>query len=283
MSYMIARVPASWRTLPRRLRQHEVFVLAAAVAFAAVLSIFPLAITVIAVLGRFVEQAQAQQAVADALRPYLPPQALTSVRDTLDAVAATRGTASVLGIVGLLWSATAVAGTLRHALNRVLNVTRPRGYFRRKLTDLAMVLLGGAFLSLSVAATGALELAGRWAPAAAVAAGILDSPLAAAFSALSPWLFSAAAFLIVYRFLPNTWVSTQALLAGTAVAMVLFEGVKRLFLWYLTSLASYPIVYGPLAGLVVFMVWVYLVGFLVLLGAEVMGLIDRPVEADLRA
>lgn len=278
---MIERARAPLRALAVRMHQHELFVLAAAVAYAGVLSIFPLAITVIAVLGRFVEQARAQQAVADALRPYLPPEALASVRDTLIAVAATRG-AGLIGIVGLLWAATAVAGTLRHALNRVLDVSPRRGYVRRKLTDLTMVLLGGAFLSLSVVATGALALAARWAPAAAGATALLDGPLAAAFSAVSPWLFSAAAFLIVYRFLPNTRVSTQALLAGTAVTMVLFEGVKRLFLWYLTSLASYPVVYGPIAGLVVFMVWVYVVGLLVLLGGEIIALIDWPGEVEIR-
>lgn len=268
------------RRLLVRLRQHELFVLAAALAYAAVLSIFPLAVTVIAVLGRFVEQARAQQGVADALRPYLPPEALASVRDTLIAVAATRATAGLIGIVGLLWAATAVAGMLRHALNRVLDVSPRRGYLRRKLTDLAMVLLGGAFLSLSVVATGALALAARWPPAAAVATALLDGPLAAAFSAVSPWLFSAAAFLIVYRFLPNVRMSNAALLAGTAVAVVLFEGAKRLFVWYLASLATYPVVYGPIAGLVVFMVWVYVVGLLVLLGGEISALIDRPVGAD---
>lgn len=280
---MLERVRAPLHTLSVRLQRHELFVLAAALAYAAVLSIFPLAITVIAILGRFVEHARAQQAVADALRPYLPPQALASISDTLAAVAATRGTAGVIGIVGLLWAATTVAGTLRHGLNRVFDVIRPRSYLRRKLTDLVLVLLGGTSLSLSVAATGVLELAGRWAPAAAAASAVRDSPFAAALSVAGPWLFSAAAFFIVYRFLPNARMSRGALLAGTAVAMVLFEGAKRLFVWYLASLATYPVVYGPIAGLVVFMVWVYLIGWLVLFGGEVIVLIDRPAEVELRA
>lgn len=272
-------LPSPLARLLRRVRRHELFVQAAAVSYAAVLSIFPLAITVIAFLGHFVEPARAQQAVVEALQPYLPPQALTSVRETLESVAATRGTAGLIGSIGLLWAATAVAGTLRHALNRVLEVREPRGYIARKLTELAMVLLVGLFLSLSVTSSVLLEVVGRWSPAAEGASYLRESALAAVFARLAPWLFSTAAFLIVYRFLPNARMTTRSLLTGTAVAVVLFEGAKRLFVWYVGTLATYPVVYGPIAGLVVFMVWVYLVAVLVLMGAEVMALRDRPVEA----
>jgi membrane protein len=275
-----AWLPAPLVTMQRRLREHELFVQAAAVAYAAVLSIFPLAITVIASLGRFVEQARAQQAVVDALRPYLPPEALISVRDTLESVATTRGTAGLIGTLGLLWAATAVAGTLRHALNRVLDVRQPRGYIRRKFTELGMVLLGGVFLSLSITSSIALEIVGRWAPAATAASYLRESPVAAVFSALAPWLFSGMAFFIIYRFLPNARSATRSLLAGTAVAVVLFEGVKLGFFWYLRTLASYPVVYGPIAGVIVFMVWIYLVAVLVLIGAEIMGLLGRPLEVN---
>lgn len=273
-----AWLPAPLGTLLGRLRDHELFVQAAAVSYAAVLSIFPLAITVIAILGRFMEQGRAQQAVVDALRPYLPAEALMSVRETLDAVAATRGAAGLIGTLGLLWAATTVAGTLRHALNRVLEVRQPRGYIRRKVVELAMVLLAGAFLSLSVASSIALEILGRWAPAARATGYVRDSPLAAALSALAPLLFSGGAFYVIYRFLPNARMTRRSLLAGTAVAVLLFEGAKRLFFWYLSTLATYPLVYGPIAGIVVFMVWVYLVAVLTLLGAEAMAMADRPSE-----
>jgi len=62
---------------------------------------------------------------------------------------------------------------------------------------------------------------------------------------------------------------------GTALSVVLFEAVKRVFFWYLQTLGSYPLVYGPLAGLIVFMVWVYVVAALLLLCAEVMALHRR--------
>jgi membrane protein len=63
--------------------------------------------------------------------------------------------------------------------------------------------------------------------------------------------------------------------------MVLFEGLKRAFFWYLRTVASYPLVYGPLAGFIVFMVWVYLVAVIVLFGAEVLAVI-REMDAKER-
>ena len=266
--------------LLRRLQRHELFVLAAAVSYAAVLSLFPLALTVIAVLGRFVEQDVARQAVVEALGPYLPPQALRSVGETLEVVAATRSAAGLIGTLGLLWGATALAGSLRHALNRVLEVRQPRGYLSRKLTELGLVLVGGLFLGLSVVASVALTLVERWAPAARLTAVLQASPLAGLFSTLGPWLFSAAAFFVTYRFLPNVPMRLRSLAAGTALAVALFEAAKRLFVWYLGTLARYPLVYGPIAGVVVFMVWVYVVAVLVLLGAELIGWLERPAEAS---
>jgi uncharacterized BrkB/YihY/UPF0761 family membrane protein len=50
----------------------------------------------------------------------------------------------------------------------------------------------------------------------------------------------------------------------------LFEGIKSASFWYLRTLASYPLVYGPLVGVVVFMVWVCLAALVLLIGAEVM-------------
>jgi len=261
-------VAAVWH----RMGRDDVVILAAATAYAAVLSVFPLLIAVIALLSLFVEQAAAQEAVLRALSPYLPDPSLALVRDTLRSVVQTRGTAGLIGVLGLLWGATAVAGSLREALNRVLRAS-PRAFWRRKLTDLGMVIMGGIFLSLSLVSS-------------ALLAALTVRPLAAAFeraagglahviAVVGPIVFSIAAFFVAYRFLPNVRLQGRSVLVGTAVGVALFEVLKLAFFWYLRTLASYPLVYGPLAGLVVFMIWVYMVAVVVLLGGEVMAVIEE--------
>lgn len=256
--------------------EDDVLIFSGSIAYAAMLSVFPLLLAVIAVLGRFVEQPQAQATAVEALRPYLPGDALALVADTLTAVARTRGTVGLVASVGLLWAATAAAGALRHALNRVYRVVEPRAFWRRKLVELGLVAMGGLFLSLSVLTSAAAQSARALAPLGAVMDRLLRTPAAAAAGALAPWVFSAASFFVVYRFLPNARLSGRTLALGTALAVVLFEAVKRAFFWYLRTLASYPLVYGPLAGLIVFMVWVYLVAVMTLACAEVMILREHP-------
>jgi membrane protein len=223
-----------------------------------------------------VDQPQAQQAALEALRPYLPAEALGLVGATLDGIVRTRGTATTVATIGLLWSATAATGSLRHALNRVLRAPRPRAFWHRKLVELMLVIFGGLFLGLSVIASATLG-AVQNIPGLSAAAEMMQRIRGIRLiGTLGPWIFSALAFLVVYRFLPNVRLSWRSLRLGVLVAMLLFEGMTRAFFWYLRTLGAYPLVYGPLAGLFVFMGWVYLVAVLVLLAAETMVLVEYP-------
>jgi membrane protein len=262
------------RILSRNLADDDIFVQAAAVAYAAVFSVFPLLVIVIALLSLFVDRTQAQEAAVAILQPYLPHEALTLVADTLKAIVRTRGTVGAVASVGLLWSATTVAGSLRHALNRVLRADRSRGFFRQKLVELIIVLLGGGFMSLSVIIPIVAAAIASVPQVAEAEAMVGAAPGVAVVTALGPWLLSALAFFMVYSVLPNVRMAWSSLLVGTTLAVLLFEATRRAFFWYLSTLATYPIVYGPLAGLIVFMAWVYLVAVLVLLSAEIMWLME---------
>ncbi len=270
-------------SIARHTADDGVATLATAIAYAALLSVFPLLILVIALLSIFIAPAAAQETVISALAPYLPADAVTLVHDTLRAVVRTRGTASLIASLVLLWGATSVASTARHALNRVLKVSRPRSFLGRKLVELALVLLGGGFLSLSLIASTALTLVAAVRPLAVATDAVRGGGAAVLLTAVGPWLFSAAAFLTVYRFLPNERVSWRSLLVGTGVAVLLFEGAKGIFFWYLRTLSGYSMVYGPLAGVVVFLVWVYLAAIILLLGGEVIAEMERSRAEATRA
>ncbi len=262
------------RALARLLAEDDLAVYAASIAYAGLLSVFPLLAGVIALLSLAADQLQVQEAVVQALRPYLPPPALEAVRETIAGVVRTRSAAGTLAAAGLLWAATAVASAVRHALNRILRAGRPRTFVHRTLVELAVVGLGGACLGLSVLVPAA-QAALRGLPGLGpVVDAVGRAPLLQTAASVAPWVLAAAAFFVVYRFLPAVRVGRRSLLAGTGVAVGLFELTRRAFFWYLRTLAAYPLVYGPLAGLVVFMVWVYLVALLVLVGAEVIRVLE---------
>lgn len=268
------------RSIGRHMAADGVGTLASSIAYAALLSIFPTLILVIALLSVFVMPAAAQEAVIGALAPYLPASAIDVVRDTLEAVEHTRGAATVIASLVLLLGATTAASSVRHALNRVLQVSRPRSFVRWKLAEFALILVGGIFVSLSVMTSTALTLLAVVRPLEAVGALLRRSGLAELAATVGPWLLSAAAFLIVYRFLPNERVRWRSLLAGTAVAVVLFELTKGVFFWYLRTLTGYSLVYGPLTGVVVLLIWVYLAAMILLVGAEVIAEMERARTVD---
>jgi membrane protein len=74
---------------------------------------------------------------------------------------------------------------------------------------------------------------------------------------------------LAYRLLPARRLPWRALLAGAAVAAALFEAARVLSFRALESFARYQLVYGSLAGVIVFLVWVYVAAVVFLLGAEV--------------
>jgi len=253
----------------------DLFTLAASIAYAAILSLFPLLIGLVVMMSRFVETGHAEQPIMGTLEPYLPPSALALVRRTLEGAVPSRGAAGVVAVVGLFWSATAVVSALRHGLNRVLRARRARPFWHRKLLEMAMVVLGGAFLSISLLASVAAAVARALRAVPAASNPILTGHVSLAVEVIGSWLLSGLAFLIIYRFLPNVRLSSRSLFAGALTAVVLFEVVRSAFFWYLGTLARYPSVYGPLVGVVVFMVWVYLVALVLLVGAETMAQVER--------
>ena len=263
-----ARLRAPLVALYRRLLGADVFMLAASIAYASLLSLFPLLLGLIALLSQFVARGHAQEAIVAALGPYLPPSALAMVRQTLNTLVPARG-AGTLATVGLFWGATAAASAMRHSLNRILRIPSARAFWRRKLVELAMVLSAGGFLSVSLLASSVWTVVSTLPPLAVAAEFLPASALVAAAAAIGPWIFTALAFLILYRFLPNERLPGRSVLAGVLTGVLLFQGVERVFFQYLRVVAAYPPVYGSIAGVVVFMVWVYLVALIVLLGAGV--------------
>jgi len=244
--------------------------LAASIAYAAVMSLFPLFVGLIVLLSRFVERSHAQHAVVTVLIPYVPPAALTMMQNALTAKTPVRGPVGIVATVGLVWGAIALASAIENSLNHVLQVRRTRPFWRRKLVELAMVVLAGGFMSISLLVNAAVAALGLLAPLLVAAHFFRGLNVLVIATTLGSWIFSGLTFLIVYRFLPDVRLPTRTLLIGSLTGLLLFEGLKPAFFWYLRTLASYSLVYGPLVGVVVFMIWIYLAALVLLIGAEIM-------------
>lgn len=267
----------SWLTLlvqrtVRSFLEHGCPNLAAGIAYYVLFSIFPLVLGLTVVLGAIIDAAELQARVVDALQPYWPGST-HFMEEAIREVVEGSGSMGTLAAVGLFGSATAMLSAIRAALNQVWGVTEARPLWRRKARELAAIAVVGVFLLASFLLATGVRIVVAFLPAGAAStlALLTGSPVFLWFTALVSFLVTFAVFILAYRRLPNTLVRWREAATGAFVASLLFEAAGQGFVIYLERFASYNVVYGPLAGVIVFLLWAYIFSLILilLLGAEV--------------
>lgn len=259
----------AWRAA-RNYADHGGAVYAAAMSYYVLFSLFPVLLFAVAVLGLVVRDPALQQRAVSAIVSQFPPE--VNLRHQVEAVVA--GVAgryiTMLGLVGgvaALWTASAVFGTLRRALNRAFDVPTAQTFVRGKVVDLASVLGVVGLVLLSVAATATLALV-RARSATAVTGAWATAGWGAVYF-LVPCGLSFITFVLVYGLVPNRRVRLAQLWVGAVLATIGFEGAKVAFSLYVANFGRYQEVYGALGGAVIFLFFVFLVANIVIFAAEV--------------
>lgn len=241
--------------------------LAAAISYYSLFSLFPLLLGLIAVLGFAVGSATVQGEVTDWVAGFLP-QSGELISANVSRVVKAREEAGVLAVLGFLWSATAVFGTIRKGLNAAWDVERARPLLQQKLLDLAMVGGVGALFVLSTLLTATQRLLRQWQlPLPGIDVLGHESLIAVGGTVLAAAL-TYLVFLLLYKTVPNTDVAWRSAALGATLATILFEVAMTVFVWYAQAFGRYELVYGSLGAAIGLLTWVYLSALILLLGAE---------------
>ncbi len=249
--------------------------LAASIAYYALFATFPLAICTVALFGIVASDEAARDEVIDFLMANLPLREDRGRRDistALRQVTGDAGTFGIVGVAGLVFSASGLMGALRHAVNRAWEVEYRRPALLGKLLDIVLVLGVGLLIGLSLALTFTTRFAVDAAQTLSDEIGPALSFLprvVLALGQLTPILLSLGLFAALYRFLPaREDIRLRDCLPGALLGALLYEAVKTGFAFYLENVASYGAVYGPIATIIAFVFFVYLAAIAFLLGAE---------------
>ena len=257
-----------------RFQRHRCTTAAAAIAFHVLFSVFPLILLVTAILGTQMRTAEARQQVVNGLLRVLPLEASASNQIDQLLLSATNNlaTISIVGAIGLIWSASGMLGSVRGAMELAWeghSGTRP--FFHGKLVDallLAIVVsvvlssfLAGLILSIVPQVSIDVMRPDSW-PSGLAAA--VRSSIAPAISILT----SGMVLVLAYKFLPRPRPALRYALGGAAIAALLLEGARRIFSIYVDRVATYDIVYGSIGSIIVFLFFVYIAGMVILYGAE---------------
>ena len=254
--------------------------MAAAIAYYALFSLFPLMILGVSIFGLVLRDADRRTEVLTNLVNALPVEA-PSVAAQLDALANQSRTVTFVALLVTLWSASALITAVRRSMDVAFSTDRARPLLRGKAIDvLVLPALGIAFLA-TVALTTAWRLAQRELESSLPF--IEDFRWAWDLGALAiPALLTFLAFMFLYWLLPTLSVRLRDIWGGALLATVGFEAVKQGFAIYVANYSNYDVVYGSLAGIMALLFWVYLSANILLFGAEVAAETPHVLHAEPR-
>jgi membrane protein len=261
--------PKGWKDIAKRtlkeVKQDQVTLLGAGVAFYSLLALFPAVIAGVSIYGLVANPVTVQNQI-DQLTRMLSPETATIIGTQLKQVTSgaggALGLATVVGILTALWSASSGMKAMITGVNLAYDETESRKFV--KLRGLSVLLTLGAMLLMGVALAlivGFPAVADSWPVALRWTAGILRWVLLAALL--------IAALAVLYRFAPDrdeprwTWVSW-----GSGIATALWILASIGFSIYANSFGNYNKTYGALAGVIILMFWLFLTAVIVLVGAE---------------
>ncbi len=273
-----------WDTLKRTIREFQDDNLtdwAAALTYYAVLAIFPALIALISVLG--LVGASATDPLLDNLTGLTPGPANEILTNAIDEITASRGTAGlafVLGVLGALWSASGYVGAFSRASNVIYEIDEGRSFWKLRPQQLGITLL--LILLLAAMALGVV-ISGPVAEEVGNVIGAGDTAVTAWGIAKWPAIGLAVVliFAILYYAAPNVrqpgfrWITP-----GGVLALVLWLAASAGFALYVSTFASYNATYGSIAGIIVFLVWLWISNLALLLGAEMNAELERTRELE---
>ncbi|ATX80111.1 tRNA-processing RNAse BN [Mariprofundus aestuarium] len=246
---------------------------ASALAYASLLAIVPMVALGFSVFTSFQAFDAMAGSVSDSLLSYLLPTSQKAVQDYLGTVADKTTAISVFGVIGLLFTATALLNTIEEAFNDIWRITRARAWLSKFITFWATLTLAPILIGASITITSYFTALPVIKEVAEGASYISEAPF------LVPWLMSSLAMATLYSVLPNTSVPFRYAAVGGLVAGALFEWAKFGFAFYVTEVANYERLYGALSTLPIFLIWIYLIWVIVLLGSEIAFCMQHPEQS----
>jgi membrane protein len=251
---------------------------AAALTYYSVLAVFPGLIVLISLLGVLGDQGTVD-GLLRITQNLGPESAVDTLRGPLNQIvehSSRAGVALVFGALLALYSASGYIGAFIRATNEIWGVEKDERPFW-KLRPLQVVITL-AMVGLVAALMFALVLTGPLADAVGDELGIGDTALKIWSIAKWPLLFAVVVFAIamLFRISPDTrHEGLRWLLPGSTLATVLWLLASAGFSTYVSHFGSYSNTYGSLAGVVVFLIWLWLTNVAILFGAQFAAELER--------
>jgi membrane protein len=272
-----------WAVLKRTVKEFQddnITDWAAALTYYSVLSLFPALLVLVAMLGLAGGQ-RTIDSMLGVISQLGPASAVDTFRPTIEGVVKSKGGAGALfgvGLLGAIWSASGYIGAFFRAANSIWEIDEGRGPVKLIPLRLGVTIL---MLVLVAAVVLALVISGPVAEAVGNVVGLGDQAVTVWSIAKWPVILLVVSGLVAFLFYvaPNArlpgfrWVTPGGLLA-VVLAIVASAG----FGVYVANFGSYNATYGALGGVIVFLLWLWIINNALLLGSELDAELERSRE-----
>jgi membrane protein len=257
---------AAWRALVELVNSQDL-THAAAIAYYALLSLFPFLLLTLSLLGSIAADEQDRLAVLTFVFRYFPTQ-LDFVSTQLDAFRQTRVQIGVAGGLGLIWASLGVFGAITSAVNEAWGVEKQRSFWKHRMVSFLMLVAAGGVTILALLVVSAVQVAeASW-------FGVMLSRFHW-LTGLQSWILRYAAAILltvavglVYYFIPNAKTRFRDVWVGAILTGMLWALAFRGFSWYIGHNSQLTLIHGSIAAVVVFLLWIYVSAVILMYGVE---------------
>lgn len=246
----------------RNIREQHALQTAASLAYTTLLSIVPLVTVVFSIFGQLSILGDVSGSIQTFIFNNFVPAFGTTVQEYIVQFSANASQMTLTGVVILIIIALMLIATIDDTFNRIWLVKKRRSPVSRLLVYWAMITMGplligvGIFLTSSVLAHPLINDVDQ------------SLQIHTRLLRIAPFLTSSVAFTLIYMIVPNCYVPKRYALIGGITAAIMFELAKFAFGIYVKTMPTYQNIYGAIAVVPLFLVWIYVSWVIVLIGSH---------------
>ncbi|GAC1329780.1 MAG: YihY family inner membrane protein [Collimonas sp.] len=248
-----------FRFAARRLDEERLPQVAGSLTFTSILALVPMLTIALAIFTVFPLFGTFRASLEQYFVHNLMPRGVSdTILNSLNQFASKSAKLSAVGGIALIVTSVLTMSTVDHVFNRIWRVKTQRPWIHRVLVYWAIITLGPLLIGISISVTSNISAATN---------DLVTSWAGNWFYTLVSIALTTGAFTLLYVAVPNQRVDWRDAVWGGLLAGIAFEIAKRFFAAYVIKFPTYTMVYGALAALPIFLLWIYMLWMITLVGA----------------
>jgi len=254
--------------------EDHVWIMSASIAFNVIICIVPITLIATSLLGIYLQRDGAETYLNDAMNkvigitPELKQKVTTLVLGAIDELSRNSTLTAIIGSIGIIWTSSGLFSTIRDVLNRIYKTKSDTFYLWAKFKDIGMVFLILLIFLLSFSSTFILSILHAIDKSLFGDTILQAGAVTTVLTHVIGLIFTFIMFYLIFKLVPQGYVSQKVAIISSTTASLLYEALKFIFIFYLTSFANYQKVYGAYAAIVAVIFWLYYSSFTFVIGAE---------------